>query len=518
MRKIQTIHKMTPLTREALQQLDSSTTTHPYVPTEIVDDPDHAYADSSSASLVPTEIVQDNPCCSAPTHLFGYTVQVYGRSRSNSLVPTEPDNNDNDNASLCATFGNDSSFSISSTPPTGLVCTNITDSSSYDAMGIDLDMDENPLAGLPGYPTKVYLHNCAFPEFTGFPVPVPSSLSGPGGKALSLLRFPLHLEPFANRAPWPRFLSPNDTLKQVHVCNRLDFAKMVLEYLSSLPTTFITTSTPGRDSLFLPCAGFLSYGTEEKEFLSRITDVPSSSDTSNTNINTNTPSSSSATNVNSVTDETPCSYDTLIQTHILGTISQIVKIIDSIGEGAPAGRGLVFQRFTRTLPNAETKCGVFVLPPTLYDQIPLAVIYTTPWNLNNGDFERVVYYDLNPNPIMKPETRSRENEKEKKDNERDNIARAIWAIAHDTCYNQGHFFILTNYTRWAFGRFSEDWTSATISQSLEPKLFHLSQPSSSVDSGELPGFDTVSSGVSIPEALVFWVQLARGIVANTTST
>jgi len=67
----------------------------------------------------------------------------------------------------------------------------------------------------------------------------------------------------------------------------------------------------------------------------------------------------------------------MMKEHILGTISEVVRVMDHLPVGAPLARGLQFRE-------VEGKFGVFTLAEN-----GLTVVCIPPWYLGNEEFDKV---------------------------------------------------------------------------------------------------------------------------------
>ncbi|THV02556.1 hypothetical protein K435DRAFT_717063 [Dendrothele bispora CBS 962.96] len=343
------------------------------------------------------------------------------------------------------------------------------------------------LSNLPGFPVRLYLYRCAFPLFVNKTLYQDCGIrdDSPLGA-----HFQLALT-HGKSSPWPDYPElqrPRGTraLREVRTYVWWDFAMMIRRYFHGLPASYITTESP---YLLLPCTGFTSYGDSEIEFLSRID-----------------------------SDEL---FMKMMEEHILGTVSEVVRVMDNLPLDAPLVKGLKFQR-QQVLSgegNEKERWGVLTLPPNIFSAVPLAVVCCPPWYLEKIQFDKVIskhVFATSPSGINVLDTldtdetqvagTSKLASNTRVDRDPDHAIKKIWAVINDVCQNKGRFFILTNYTRWAFGQFSEDWTSVVISESIEPRLMQIE------NQGEFPGLER---GVTVPEAIAFWIQMARGTVAST---
>jgi len=79
-------------------------------------------------------------------------------------------------------------------------------------------------------------------------------------------------------------------------------------------------------------------------------------------------------------------------------------------------------------------------------------------------------------------------------------AQKLWAVIHDTCRNRGRFFVVSNYTRWAFGELSPNDHAVSITDAFEAPILEFDGAYKS----------TPALGCNVVEMLTFWTAWALG--------
>ncbi|KAJ7595708.1 hypothetical protein C8J56DRAFT_387300 [Mycena floridula] len=179
--------------------------------------------------------------------------------------------------------------------------------------------------------------------------------------------------------------------------------------------------------------------------------------------------------------------------YVLTTVSAAIKIIEHIGPEAPMGQKLEWRALRPNVPDARWYA--VALPPTADDSLPIAIFFVPPWCLTSKQFEGVVSdRTFAPGIIDSTQCVAPEFPTNK-----------FWPVIYDTCVNRGRFFVITNYTHWAFGSFSRDYKTATVSEPLLASLMKTDKTNIGISAPQFVG-------ASIADLLVYWVQCSRGLV------
>ncbi|KAJ8085760.1 hypothetical protein PM082_004578 [Marasmius tenuissimus] len=261
--------------------------------------------------------------------------------------------------------------------------------------------------------------------------------------------------------PWPdhpelQRLEGTRVLEKVQKYGRWDFARSVRGYVDSLPAFHIGTKEALR--LGLPSMGFAELDENDTERLSFVDG----------------------------TDQ----LREVIHRDVLWTVCECVRVIDRIPPDAPLFQQMQFHRANHLCTAHNARWDVLAMCPDLFEVIPVLVVVVPPWEVNGQALKRFTLGRNFMNNILDTLPV----------NPRDNSDK-LWAVLHDVCREHGEFFIVTNYTHWVFGRFSDDWKVATVSDPVEARTVEL-------EGGNMNAVH--DCGANIVESLVYWIQLSRG--------
>ncbi|KAJ8079630.1 hypothetical protein PM082_011217 [Marasmius tenuissimus] len=265
----------------------------------------------------------------------------------------------------------------------------------------------------------------------------------------------------------PKFLTPwpdhpelqrsegTRVLEEVRNYGKWDFARSVRSYIDSLPAFHIGTKEALR--LGLPSVGFAELDEDDAERFSLINGIDQLLE--------------------------------VIHQDVIRTVCECVRVIDRMPPDAPLFQQMQFRRATHLCTAHNARWDILAMCPNLFEAIPVLVIVVPPWEVNGQALKKFTLGRDFPDNILDTLPI----------NPRDNSDK-LWAVLHDVCHEHGKFFIVTNYTHWTFGRFSNDWKVATVSDPVEARTVEL----------EGGGVNTAHDcGANVVESLIYWIQLSR---------
>ncbi|KAG5636690.1 hypothetical protein H0H81_007151 [Sphagnurus paluster] len=176
----------------------------------------------------------------------------------------------------------------------------------------------------------------------------------------------------------------------------------------------------------------------------------------------------------------------VVQDYILGTVSDALRIAEGLEPDSPSATVWSFRQYSHLCLAHHARWDILALPGTDAHPLPLLVFFVPPWEFGTEDFTELTDAQRfqPPHALDAPATN----------------AHKLWAVIHDTCLTRGRFFIVSNYTQWAFGELSPDDTQATITTAFEAPILAFN--------GKYRA--TPALGCNVIEMLVFWTRWALG--------
>ncbi|KAJ4470253.1 hypothetical protein J3R30DRAFT_3540169 [Lentinula aciculospora] len=268
-----------------------------------------------------------------------------------------------------------------------------------------------------------------------------------------------------------------------------DFRTMVRQYIDSSPDIFLTTSShPFLHHL--PCYGLSSLSPSQTSFLHRI---------------------------NSQDD-----FILLIITFVLSPITHCCRIMHNIPVHVPMAKGFEFIATRGPNQKPDGDWDVLRIPATMYGEGSLSIICIPPWKVDLDDLRAFTMPDIIPPPLCNhprfaPTSTSAQH-----------TAYELWNTVLEVCKPAGPCFVVTNYLFWCFGRFEALESNANEENRKgkgkgKERERHSVRPSATVsppieletsipNSIRLPmRTEPMGLGCTIPECLLFWIQMTRGV-------
>ncbi|KAL0574311.1 hypothetical protein V5O48_007649 [Marasmius crinis-equi] len=260
--------------------------------------------------------------------------------------------------------------------------------------------------------------------------------------------------------PWPEhpeLKKPEGTrvLEGVSTYDKWNFARSVRSYIDSLPAFHIGAKEATR--LRLPCDGYAELDEDEVERFSFIDGIDQLLD--------------------------------VVQRDVLRTVCECIRIIERMPPDAPLFKQMQFRRATHLCTAHNARWDILAMCSSLLNGISVVIVVVPPWEVSAQALKKFTIERKFPDNILDSLPVNPLD-----------ISDKLWAVAHDVCYEQGKFFVVTNYTHWTFGRFSNDWKQATVTPVVEARTVELE------GGGFNAGFDC---GANVFESLIYWIQLAR---------
>ncbi|GLB41293.1 hypothetical protein LshimejAT787_0905080 [Lyophyllum shimeji] len=176
-------------------------------------------------------------------------------------------------------------------------------------------------------------------------------------------------------------------------------------------------------------------------------------------------------------------FVTVVQDYVLRTVSEALRIIEGQPLDSRMVAALQFRKYSHLCPAHHARWDILAMRGTMSHPFPFFVFVVPPWEFGIQDFTELTSAQqfLN-NELGRPSS----------------AAHKLWAVIHDTCRRRGRFFVVTNYTRWAFGEFSPDDSAVFITAAFEAPIL------------EFDGKDkaTQALGCNVVEMLAFWTAWA----------
>ncbi|KAK7058410.1 hypothetical protein VNI00_002044 [Paramarasmius palmivorus] len=279
-------------------------------------------------------------------------------------------------------------------------------------------------------------------------------------------RYPIDTVP-QFMTPWPEnpeLKRPLGTrvLQKAVTHDKWDFARSVRRYLDELPDLMIRVAHTG--PLKLPASAIAEYDEDDVEKYSHVDGV----------------------------DE----LLEVLKDTIFETVAECIRVIERIPRSAALCETLSLIRANELCRAHHARWDILAMLAQrglMPGDLIMAVIVVPPWEMNLDSFRQFTaprdfsghMLDIIPSSPA------------------DSISDKLWVAAYDCCYRRGRYFIVTNYTHWAFGHFKKDWTAAHITEPIEAKKIELE------NNGVTYAAD---NGANVVESLLYWIQLARGSV------
>ncbi|KAF5381706.1 hypothetical protein D9615_005601 [Tricholomella constricta] len=175
----------------------------------------------------------------------------------------------------------------------------------------------------------------------------------------------------------------------------------------------------------------------------------------------------------------------VMQNYILGTVSEALRIINKHPSSSAAAAALQFHDYSRLCRAHRARWDILALPGTKTHPLPFFVFFIPPWEFGTEDFTEFTEVQRFQNGDLDAPTTT---------------VQKLWAVIHDTCRHRGRFFVVSNYTRWAFGEISPDDRKILITAPFEAPILHFDGTYKA----------TQALGCNAVEMLVFWMAWALG--------
>ncbi|KAF9004575.1 hypothetical protein BDQ17DRAFT_1424425 [Cyathus striatus] len=320
--------------------------------------------------------------------------------------------------------------------------------------GSDVWSNYDPCEGVePTLPLWTYLSEVQFPVF-----------SRPDKPSLVSMMITSESAP-----QWPHYkelLRPTGTrkLQQVQRIPFTDFVRATREYLDvALRDVFLENENMVREevstTLHLPSRGaFVDYGDDDVSFLSNI--------------------------------ENEDDLSAVMEHYVLRTASECIRLIQKLPPLAPMSRALDFKLSNHLCTAHHARWDIFALPSDASNIVPVVILFIPPWNFTHTDFEEFLM-----------EQGFRDGSLDTLEDEDNRKSHTLWAVLQDICRSRGHRFVVTNYLRWAYGLFEDDYMTANVTDSYEVSVRDFDGKFNS----------TLAIGCNPIEFLVYWIQRSRGM-------
>ncbi|KAF8811115.1 hypothetical protein BYT27DRAFT_6456918 [Phlegmacium glaucopus] len=266
------------------------------------------------------------------------------------------------------------------------------------------------------FPVLRYIETCG--------LPLVHVRGQPSLQQLDKPRYTLNWPKFHNlrRTPGVRLLT-----EVVSPGSANDLARIVKTYLRKFTADKLQQQSPAEGEfdgfLFLPCKNMKSYNKTEKHFLANI--------------------------------QNEDDFVRIVQQFVLGTITELVRIMERLPIRSPLAQDLKFKLANRLCPAHHARWDLFTLPQDPDNEIPLLVIFVPPWHFGHDDMKRFASVQQFDDGVL-----------DTLDTRRHNASDIVWAIIYDVLKDRGYQFILTNYNRWVLGTLNQG--KFTLSPSLLP--------------------------------------------------
>ncbi|KAG7094146.1 hypothetical protein E1B28_007758 [Marasmius oreades] len=269
--------------------------------------------------------------------------------------------------------------------------------------------------------------------------------------------------------PWPEHSEMkrpegSRVLEDVETYDKWNFSRSVRSYIDTLPAHHFGTKEASR--LRLPSDGFAELDEDDIERYSYIDGVDQLLAT--------------------------------IEEDVLKTVCECIRVIERMPVDAPLFNDMQFHRASHLCTAHNARWDILAMCPNLFEAIPIVVIVVPPWEFSLKAFKRFTWARNFPANILDSLPV----------NPADSTSDKLWAVIHDVCYEQCKFFVVTNYTHWAFGRFTNNGKLAMITEPVEARTVGLGG-----------GVNVaVDAGANVPESLVYWVQVSRNAAPPVMQT
>ncbi|KAF8066984.1 hypothetical protein FPV67DRAFT_1497399 [Lyophyllum atratum] len=173
---------------------------------------------------------------------------------------------------------------------------------------------------------------------------------------------------------------------------------------------------------------------------------------------------------------------TIMRDYVLGTVSESLRIIAGFALDSPDAAALQFRKSSHLCLAHHARWDILAIHGTMLNPFPLLVFFVQPWEFGNKDFEEFTAVQHFQGELDQPTT----------------AANKLWAVIDDTCRNRGRFFVVTNYTRWAFGELSPRGDVVSITEAFEARILEFDGVYQA----------TPDLGCNVVEMLTFWTAWA----------
>ncbi|KAI3622083.1 hypothetical protein WG66_015723 [Moniliophthora roreri] len=269
---------------------------------------------------------------------------------------------------------------------------------------------------------------------------------------------PMFLTPWPENPEMKRPLGTR-VLQKAVTLDKWDFSRNARRYIDELPELMIRVAHSG--SLKIPADAIAELDKDEVERYSRIDGLDDLLE--------------------------------MLQTTLLSTIAECIRLIERMQRSASLYDSLKFARATSLCTAHHARWDILAMRDVAFDRMTLAIIVVPPWELSLNAFRRFAAPRDFPGNLLDSMP----------SNPADFISDKLWAVVHDACHERGRYFVVTNYTHWAFGRFAQGWNVAHITEPIEARMIEL----------EGKGVNyAADNGVTVIESLLYWIQLARGAI------
>lgn len=176
-------------------------------------------------------------------------------------------------------------------------------------------------------------------------------------------------------------------------------------------------------------------------------------------------------------------FVTVMQDYVLRTVSEALRIIEGQAIDSTVAVALQFRKYSHLCLAHHARWDIFALRGTVTRPFPFFVFVVPPWEFGIHDFaELTAVQQFQNNQLVRPST----------------AAHKLWAVIHDTCRNRGRFFVVSNYTQWAFGELSPNDSAVSITDAFEAPILEFDGAYKA----------TPALGCNVVEMLTFWTAWA----------